>query len=757
MTAHNKFGVHYVVDGSHDGYGADLERSAAAGQPFGLVKSFFDKGALGQAKSVSRNTFTIYRVSIDDNDFPPTENGSWYWPNDSACKQSAIDWIHSCAELWKGEEANVDAYEFINEPNPTDEKIYWFIEWSRYCLDEAERLGYRLAWGGFSTGTPTESQMVQMLPFVGEIALRGHILAMHDGSVGDPFTFQGTATDPNSEQANSSLRYRWWKRQADLQGLPFPEVAITECYAYGEKTTSFYDDWRWYLTELAKDDYLIGVAWYTLGNGGEFGNIAGKPMQRVVDKSLEIDYGAIEPTPPPPVVQPIIVDVPFLSQTSITANLSYNDCGSACEAMCARRLGDTHTVNDWYVASGAGLGYISIAELVKAATSMGYTLNVLLNQSLDSLRTILDSGNPAILLVNPVGLQNCGTTAPHFIVAMGYSKESNSFYCHDPYFLAPGVGGAMIEQTTLVEAWGRCHEQSNPDFLCMVMNKNISPTAEALSGVGMGNLAVLTSPELDCLRIGKVHAFKALTLQHPPNNAALVDQVRSVNPDIFIMARLMFPSDSDNKTKFTPQQFVDYVLPPALVMYDKGVEYYEIHNEPNLFIEGWSWNWVNGIAFGNWFNEVCAILRNSMPNAKFGFPGLSPQADRTLWCEASNQFYLDAKDAINAADWLGVHSYWQDRGTGYWQMDSTDGGMYWKVIQSMYPNKPLYLTEYSCNNPNISDSDKGKMYAEYIEKLQGIQVAFSFCLSWVNDPSKESWVRNNVVTDIPIELGRLLV
>ena len=759
MTARNKFGVHYVVDGSHDWYGADLERCAAAGQPFGLVKSFFDKGALGQAKSVSQNTYTIYRVCIDDDrDFPATENGSWCWPNAAACKASAIDWVHKCDELWKAEREKVNAFELVNEPNPTDEKIYWFIEWSRYCLDEAERLGYRLAWGGFSTGTPTESQMKEMLPFAAELALRGHILAMHDGAVVEPFTFQGTATDPNSPIAASSLRYRWWKHQADLQSLPFPEVAITECYAYGKKGTAFYDDWQWYLTELAKDDYLIGVAWYTLGEGGAFGNIAGKPMQLAVDRALAIDYGTIEPPvpPPPPEETQLVLQVPFTSQVGATTP---NACGPACCAIVEGYLSNVgHTTQEWYEASGAGTGLITIPQLQLAAQRLGYNLQRFDGQSLGSLMLALAANALPILLVNSAYLDNCATATAHFIVPVGFEFDGSAFYVHDPYTVR-GKGGAFVRQTNLNAAWGNCHLQGNSDYVMLILEKGteppIPPVSTALNGVGMGDLATLTSPELDALKAGKVTAFKALTLQHPPDNAMLLQQVRSVNPNMFIMARLMFSPDWENKTRFTPQMFVDYVKEPALTMYTNGVRYFEIGNEPNLIYEGWDWNWKNGVEFGEWFDDVFYLLHRFMPSALLGFPGLSPQVDNIAnVCEASNLFMEEARKSAGAADFICCHSYFQGRGTGHWQLFSEDyGGWYYRVIQRMFPNKPLYITEYSCNNPGVSDADKGKIYAEYLSTLAGVQAAFSFCLSWQNDPNRESWVRNSSLTEIPQALG----
>jgi len=690
MTPHNKFGVHYVVQGSHDWYGTELERSAAVGQPFALVKSVFDEGALGQALSVSDKTCTIYRVSIDDDrDFPATEDGSWFWRSSSDCLASALDWMHKCDVLWHPKRPKVRYFELVNEPNPTDKQIPWFLEWSQHCLDEADRLGYKLAWGSFSTGCPTAEQMGTMLPFVAELARRGHILAMHDGAVVEPFTFQGTATDVSKSIINSSLRYRWWKNLADKAGLPFPNVAITEGYAYGTKSPAFYEDWKWYLTELAKDDYLIGVAWYTLGDGGQFGNIAGKPMQTVVTKSLDIDYAAIEPTPEP--LPPVSLPILKVRYTSQITPETFNACGPACAAMLELYQFDVQrNAETWWKATGASpTSPVTFTQMERAANSFGRHFNISVGHTMAELDALLALGIAPILLVNAGYLDNCATTAAHFVIPVG-KTESGKYLVHDPYRVG-GKGGALVLQSRLDEAWHKCNLQSNPNGAWLILeNAVVVPpvpppsTSTVLNGLGMADLATLTSPDLDCLRIAKVKAFKVLTLQHPPDNATLIDQIRSVDPNMFIVARLMFPPDSENRTRFSPQDFVNYVREPALTLYAKGVLYQEIHNEVNLEIEGWKWNWKDGVEFGNWFNEVCLILRRDMPNAKFGFPGLSPQENNQPWCEASDQFLNEAAFAASAADWIGCHSYYMSDGTGYWQMQNETGGWYYRKIQRKF-------------------------------------------------------------------------
>jgi hypothetical protein len=64
----------------------------------------------------------------------------------------------------------------------------------------------------------------------------------------------------------------------DEAGLQMPPVVITECYwPEGYRGKNPYSDMAWYLSELAKDEYVLGMAWFTLGpysfGGGQDVNV----------------------------------------------------------------------------------------------------------------------------------------------------------------------------------------------------------------------------------------------------------------------------------------------------------------------------------------------------------------------------------------------------------------------------------------------------------------------------------------------------
>ncbi|MBI5567636.1 MAG: C39 family peptidase, partial [Chloroflexi bacterium] len=149
---------------------------------------------------------------------------------------------------------------------------------------------------------------------------------------------------------------------------------------------------------------------------------------------------------------------------------------------------------------------------------------------------------------------------------------------------------------------------------------SVVPWGKCLAGLGMGNPQPLTPVELSVIRKSKVEAFKILTLPDPGENKTLIKQLRDIKPDMFIVARLFFSVDFNGRAKFTPQDFVNFVSNGFEACYEMGVRYFEVHNEPNLDIEGDGWNWNGGAGFGAWLSQVRALLRQRHGDLKLGYP-----------------------------------------------------------------------------------------------------------------------------------------
>ncbi len=267
-------GLHMEVVGAHTGYGEFLKKCADAGRPIGLVKAFYDGGALGQAKSVSQDTITVWRgrPSYCDEDNPP---GDWNW-NPAETPKIVKRWMDGLVDRWKLDRGVTDYLEIINEPNgATDEQFANMRDFVQGCMEYAEAHDFKLAIYGFSSGCPNEHQAKILLPTFDYAARHGHVLAIHDGSVDpDRRLFREAAED------GTALRHRLIKRLMDQAGLQMPPVVITECYwPDGYRGRNPYSDMAWYLTELAKDDYVLGMAWFTLGDysfGGGAVNVVGQ-------------------------------------------------------------------------------------------------------------------------------------------------------------------------------------------------------------------------------------------------------------------------------------------------------------------------------------------------------------------------------------------------------------------------------------------------------------------------------------------------
>lgn len=282
---------------------------------------------------------------------------------------------------------------------------------------------------------------------------------------------------------------------------------------------------------------------------------------------------------------------------------------------------------------------------------------------------------------------------------------------------------------------------------------DVRPFGKSLTGLGMGNPQPLTPGQLKIIENTHVEAFKTLTLPDPGENTRLIAQLKNIRPQMFIVTRLFFSVDHTSKTKFSAQEFVNFVSNGITPCYNAGVRYFEVHNEPNLMVEGMGWNWGSGKAFGDWLIAALDILRQKFPDAKFGYPGLSPQ-------DNTPEFLKTSLHAIKHCDWVAAHSYWQTADTGPFPITSEEAGMYWRRIHATAPDKLLMITEFSNNSGAASPTEKGKQYLRYYKLLrdeQNVGAAFAFALNWPGqDNNREGWESGGQETDIAKTVGKSL-
>ncbi len=139
---------------------------------------------------------------------------------------------------------------------------------------------------------------------------------------------------------------------------------------------------------------------------------------------------------------------------------------------------------------------------------------------------------------------------------------------------------------------------------------------------------------------------------------------------------------------------------------------FEIHNEPNHQdrIEGWGPTVDQARSFNKWFLDVFQALKQECPWAELGFPGLALHHGGYTgdldWLEA-------CREAVNAADWLGVHCYWQQD-----NHLSFDWGFWFREYHTRFPQKKLDITEFGNSTPNFSRDVVAQQYGAYFDALQ---------------------------------------
>ena len=105
---------------------------------------------------------------------------------------------------------------------------------------------------------------------------------------------------------------------------------------------------------------------------------------------------------------------------------------------------------------------------------------------------------------------------------------------------------------------------------------------------------------------GKFNAMKLLSRENPDS----VDWL-SEHGVGRIIVRLMLQGDALS----TPASAWADTREKVRGFYLKGVRHFELHNEPNLNIEGLDRYWANGTSFAKWFSGLALLLKGELPDA----------------------------------------------------------------------------------------------------------------------------------------------
>lgn len=218
--------------------------------------------------------------------------------------------------------------------------------------------------------------------------------------------------------------------------------------------------------------------------------------------------------------------------------------------------------------------------------------------------------------------------------------------------------------------------------------------------------------DFQVLRDAGVEVIKPMSHTRPHH----FERMRRELPNAEIITRLY-----DDRVKYghpTPAEFAAKMIPVVATLQPYCTKFH-IANEPNHAerYEGWGPTDEDAHSFNAWFIEVFRRLKEAHPWASIGFPGLAlgehSHRERT-WLKL-------CRPAVEMADWLGVHCYWQTPpGQGPQLLDEALG-MNFKHYHSQHPNKTLEILE--CGNSNIHSnfpiSDEA-IADEYVRWLQEV-------------------------------------
>ena len=236
-------------------------------------------------------------------------------------------------------------------------------------------------------------------------------------------------------------------------------------------------------------------------------------------------------------------------------------------------------------------------------------------------------------------------------------------------------------------------------------------------------------PVIDMVKSGRIESYKGLSNE----SAQTVGILRKINPDMFFCVRLMGKVTEEHPTA---SEFVDQCGQDVRRWYREGVRYFEVHNEPNLVAEGWTTSWKDGAEFSRWWLAVRDALKGDCADARWGYPGLSPGIGLANVRTPARRFMSESHEAMQAADWIGVHCYWQTEAA----MWVSDGGQYYKQIPRQ--GTEILITEFSNPNADVPKEEKAAQYVQYWDTLDGVKAAFCFIATASAGFDDETWTQD---------------
>lgn len=232
-------------------------------------------------------------------------------------------------------------------------------------------------------------------------------------------------------------------------------------------------------------------------------------------------------------------------------------------------------------------------------------------------------------------------------------------------------------------------------------------------GVHGRNQEVFHETDYQVIREANIEVVKMMSQTRPE----VFERIKRENPGVEIITRL-YDDRMNTGGHPSPKEFADRMIPimRALKPYcDK----FQVHNEPNHRdrIEGWGPNDEDAQSFNEWFLKVYDLLKAACPWASLGFPGLAIPT----FIHRDRAWLRICKPAIERADWLGVHCYWQTPPDRPSVIFDPQFGLTYKYYHKQYPDKVLEVLE--CGNSNVQsgwaipDDVVAQEYVKWLQEL----------------------------------------
>jgi murein DD-endopeptidase MepM/ murein hydrolase activator NlpD len=212
-------------------------------------------------------------------------------------------------------------------------------------------------------------------------------------------------------------------------------------------------------------------------------------------------------------------------------------------------------------------------------------------------------------------------------------------------------------------------------------------------------------------------------------------RLRSFNPAMLIAVTLSHDLSGE---LVSPQDFVQSVRPHLERWAVAGVVHFQLHTNPNMLRQGWRRIWQSGSEFAGWFSQVIHALREIVPGASYGFPGLAPGDTVSGQRDSSMDFLLAAENAVQDADWLGVNCFWTEPAAAL----ASQGVGLLEECRRLFPNKVLLVTEFGNASKSVDPVEKARQYLDFYTaaaRIQSVGAIFGYALSSAGGNPSLAW------------------